>query len=183
MYELQVRQEGVVVVLEEDGLAIGDVQGGALGQFDLVEGGFLGQDLVDVWVQERVGGQEGLAQGALYRRLELLLWSARQTAQVLVSIGARGCVADRWVNIAHPSIQGRVSRRGSKVGQEDYYGDSWCEVGTDSFLNILTGALEALVVPGPIVGQKYSVGSVRRVTLPMLLLAARNAPRKRSRGD
>lgn len=46
--ELEMREEGALVDLEEDGLAVDDVEGCAVGELHLLEGGFLGEDLVDV---------------------------------------------------------------------------------------------------------------------------------------
>lgn len=64
--ELEVRQQHVrLVVLEEERLALEHVQGAAVGKLHGFQGAFLGQQLVDHIVQERVGRREGLAQRAL----------------------------------------------------------------------------------------------------------------------
>lgn len=61
------------VGLEEKGRgAVDDVQRHAVGKLDLLERGLLGDDVVDERRQERVGGQERLAQVALDRGFELL---------------------------------------------------------------------------------------------------------------
>lgn len=71
--ELEVRQQRVVHVLEEQGVAVEHVQGAAVGQLHGLEGALLRQDLVDVPAQEGVGRQQRLAQPALHRRLQLRL--------------------------------------------------------------------------------------------------------------
>lgn len=73
MDELEVRQQRVVHVLEEQGVAVEHVQGAAVGQLHGLEGALLRQDLVDVPAQEGVGRQQRLAQPALHRRLQLRL--------------------------------------------------------------------------------------------------------------
>ena len=75
--ELEVGHDGVLlrrrVGLEEKGRgAVDDVQRHAVGKLDLLERGLLGDDVVDERRQERVGGQERLAQVALDRGFELL---------------------------------------------------------------------------------------------------------------
>jgi hypothetical protein len=60
-----VRQERVGIDLEEERLRVQHVQRATVGQLHGLERALLGQDLVNVGVQERVGGQERLAQRAL----------------------------------------------------------------------------------------------------------------------
>lgn len=68
--ELQVWEEDAFVHFEEQGLAINDVEGGAVGKLHLLERAFLGEDLIDVGVEEGVGLEKGAAEGALDGGLE-----------------------------------------------------------------------------------------------------------------
>lgn len=63
---------GRVGLEEERGGSVDDVQRHAVGKLDLLERGLLRDDVVDVRGQERVGGQQRLAQVALDRGFELL---------------------------------------------------------------------------------------------------------------
>lgn len=74
------QQRRAVVLLVEDGRAVDDVERGAVGQLHLREVRLLGHDLVDVGRQQRVGGEQRVAQGALHGGLELLLGSSLHTA-------------------------------------------------------------------------------------------------------
>ena len=73
--EAKVGDEGGsrVLLVEERGAVLEDVETGAVGQLHLGEGGLLGEGLVDVGGEEGVRRQQGLAEGPLDRRLELLL--------------------------------------------------------------------------------------------------------------
>jgi hypothetical protein len=73
VHQLEVGEEGVCVDLEEEGLAVEHVEGGAVGQLHGLERALLGQNLVNVGIEERVRGQQALAQVALHRGLELRL--------------------------------------------------------------------------------------------------------------
>jgi hypothetical protein len=75
-----VGQQHAAVDLVGDGLAVNDVQRGAVGQLDLLERVLLGQDLVDDGRQERVGGQQRLADGPLDGGFELLFGAAVESA-------------------------------------------------------------------------------------------------------
>lgn len=81
------QQCGAVIVLEEDGLIIDDVEGGAVGELHLCQGGLFRQDLVDVGSQERVACQEGLAQGALDGGFEFGFGTRGDT--IMVSLGRK----------------------------------------------------------------------------------------------
>lgn len=75
--ELEVGHNGVLLrgrvgLEEERGGSVDDVQRHAVGKLDLLERGLLRDDVVDVRGQERVGGQQRLAQVALDRGFELL---------------------------------------------------------------------------------------------------------------
>ena len=94
--ELEVGEQDAVVDLEEDGLAVEDVEARAVGQLHLLQGGLLGEHIVDEGRQEGVGREQRLAQRALDRGLELLLGGGRETARErCVSLGSvpRGSVA------------------------------------------------------------------------------------------
>lgn len=58
VYEFEVGEEDVVVVLEEQGVFVVDVEGYLVGEFYLFEGGFFGYDFFDEGVEEGVGLQE-----------------------------------------------------------------------------------------------------------------------------
>jgi hypothetical protein len=75
------QQQAVVVLLVDDGVTVDDEERGAVGQLDLLERVLLGQHLVDVRGEERVGGQDGLADRALDRGLELLFGGAVEALQ------------------------------------------------------------------------------------------------------
>lgn len=110
VHEAEVGEQRVGVDLEEEGLAVEHVQGGAVRQLHGLERALLGQDLVNVRVQERVRCQQALAQVALDRRLELRL-------------GRRGesvCRGDWLASVA------------ANTGVEEFMAFAY------SFLNILT---------------------------------------------
>lgn len=92
---------GAIVGLVEDGLVIDHVEGGTVWELHLREGGFLGKDLFDVGIQQRVGRQQGLSQGTLHRGLELRLGSGGQTVErnFPVSISIL-CVSSRRHHVA-----------------------------------------------------------------------------------
>jgi hypothetical protein len=72
--ELQVREDGGGdVLLVEEGLGLENVEGVAVGELHAGEGGFLGEDLVDVRREEGVCREERLAKRALNGGFELLL--------------------------------------------------------------------------------------------------------------
>lgn len=76
VHELQVRQQVGPVILVEERHGVEHVEGVSVGQLHAREGGLLGEDLFDVGRQERVRGEEVLAQRALGGGFELLLGSA-----------------------------------------------------------------------------------------------------------
>lgn len=66
VHEAQVReQRRLNVELEEERLAVDDVEADAVGELDLLERRLLGEELVDVRGEEGVGGEERGAEGAL----------------------------------------------------------------------------------------------------------------------
>jgi hypothetical protein len=74
VHKLQVREDrGGDVLLVEQGLGFENVEGIAVGELHAREGGLLGENLVDVRVEEGVGREEGLAKAALDGGFELLL--------------------------------------------------------------------------------------------------------------
>ena len=70
---------GGVLLVEERG-RVEDEEGVAVGQLHALEGALLGEHLIDVGRQERVCRDEGGAEGALGRRLELLLRGRLESA-------------------------------------------------------------------------------------------------------
>lgn len=82
MHQLQVGQQHAVgVLLVEERAVVDDVERDAVRQLDLLKGGLLGEDLVDVRGQERVGGKDGVADRALDRGLELLFGGAGEAGR------------------------------------------------------------------------------------------------------
>lgn len=79
VHELQVRQQIGPVILVKQRHGVEHVEGVAVGQLHAREGALLGEDLFDVRGQERVRGEEGLAQRALGGGFELLLGRALET--------------------------------------------------------------------------------------------------------
>lgn len=109
-------QRRLNVELEEERLAVDDVEADAVGELDLLERRLLGEELVDVGGEEGVGGEERGAEGALDRRLELLLGRRREGAGGgVVSFGWErmgGCVGRVYVlNMA--------TRRGTRLVRVD----------------------------------------------------------------
>lgn len=83
VHELQVRQQVGRVVLVEERHGVEHVEGVSVGQLHAREGALLGEDLFDVGRQERVRGEEILAQRALGGGFELLLGSALEAVMKL----------------------------------------------------------------------------------------------------
>lgn len=54
MDELEVGEQGTAVVLEKNGLAVADVEGGAVGELHLFEGGLFGEDFFNVGLKEGI---------------------------------------------------------------------------------------------------------------------------------
>lgn len=81
MDELEVGEKIGVGVLVEQGLGVQDEEGVAVGELHALEGALFREDLIDVRVEEWVGGEECLSQAALDGRLELLLGRGGETGK------------------------------------------------------------------------------------------------------
>lgn len=110
-------------MLVEERLGVEDVERVAVGQLHAGEGGFLGEDLVDVGCEKRVGCEEILAERSLDRRLELLLRRRGDTVCRVERLATRG-----------------TSRAGSRGVLERQASE------THSFLNILGGCNAFLLI-------------------------------------
>lgn len=91
-------QHAVVALLPEERAVVEDVERDAVRELDLLERGFLGEDLIDVWGQKRVSGQEGLSEGALNGGFELLFGRGGDTTVLLLVSGFGGLLngASGW---------------------------------------------------------------------------------------
>jgi hypothetical protein len=86
VYELQVRQQVGSVILVEERHGVEHVEGVSVRQLHALEGALLRENLFDVGCQERVRGEEGLAQRALGGGFELLLGSALEAGVVMIEL-------------------------------------------------------------------------------------------------
>lgn len=84
------RQQVGPVILVEERHGVEHVEGVSVGQLHAREGGLLGEDLFDVGRQERVRGEEGLAQRALGGGFELLLGGALEAVRMKLAFCASG---------------------------------------------------------------------------------------------
>lgn len=107
-------QRRLNVELEEERLPVDDVEADAVGELDLLERRLLGEELVDVGGEEGVGGEERGAEGALDRRLELLLGRRREGAGGgVVSLGwERKGVGGEGLRLEHGDEKGDEARPG-----------------------------------------------------------------------
>lgn len=93
------RQQVGPVILVEERYGVEHVEGVSVGQLHAREGALLGEDLFDVGRQERVRGEEVLAQRALGGGFELLLGSALEAVMMKLAFCASGRRGKRtWIN-------------------------------------------------------------------------------------
>lgn len=84
------RQQVGPVILVKQRHGVEHVEGVSVGQLHAREGGLFGEDLFDVGRQERVRGEEGLAQRALGGGFELLLGGALEAETVMLELAFEG---------------------------------------------------------------------------------------------